>query len=166
MEVKIFDLKFNAKFYYIQKDFIVDKIKFNNRTLYSKFKKIEESPTPLLIAQHLNRELTVALPLIENNQIRYIVLEYEQESSDKFYHIIKYILKSLSISKFYRYKSSKKNHIQIFIDTKDITIDRVYNLTENIQNILDFKSYKGYKIFPNRNLPKSYNKILLPIKKM
>ncbi len=166
MIVKIFDLEFNVKFYYIQKDFIVDKIKFNNRTLYSKFKKIEESPTPLLITQHIHRELTVALPLIEDNQIRYIVLEYKEDKSDKFFYIIKYILKSLSIDKFYRYKSSKKNHIQIFIETKDMGIDSIYDLTENIQNMLDFKSSDGYKIFPNKNLPKSYNKIALPIKKM
>ncbi len=166
MKVNIFDLEFNTKFYYIQKDFIVDKIKFNNRTLYSKFKRIEESPTPLLITQHLHRELTVALPLIEDNQIRYIVLEYKEEENDKFYYITKYILKSLSIDRFYRYKSYKKNHIQIFIETKDISIDTVYNLTEKIRNILDFKLSKGYKIFPNKNLPKSYNKIVLPIKKM
>ena len=166
MRVKIFDLEFDTNFYYIQKDFIVDKIRFNNRTLYSKFKKIEESPTPLLIKQHLHREITVALPLIEDNQIRYIVLEYEQERSDKFYHIIKYILKSLYIDRFYRYKSSKKNHIQIFIETKNIDIDTTYNLIENIENMLNFKLFKWYKIFPNKNLPKSYNKVVLPIKKM
>ena len=166
MKVKIFDLEFDTNFYYIQKDFIVDRVKFNNRTLYSKFKKIEESPTPLLITQHIHRELTVALPLIEDNQIRYIVLEYKEDKSDKFYYIIRYILKSLPIDRFHRYKSYKKNHIQIFIETKDIGIDSVYDLTENIQNMLDFKSSDGYKIFPNKNLPKSYNKIVLPIKKM
>ncbi len=166
MKVKIFDLEFNTKYYYIQQDFIVDKIRFNNRTIYTKFKRIEESPTPLLITQHLKREITVALPLIEDNQINYIVLEYEESESDKFYYILRYILKSLSIDKFHRYKSYRKNHIQIFIETEHRDIESAYNLIENIQNILNFKTSKGYKIFPNRNLPKNYNKIVLPVKKM
>ena len=37
---------------------------------------------------------------------------------------------------------------------------------ENIQQLLEIKSFKRCKIFPNKNLPKNYNKITLPIKKM
>jgi len=36
-KLKIFDLEFESSFYYIQRDYIVEKIKFNNRTFYSKF---------------------------------------------------------------------------------------------------------------------------------
>ena len=166
MKIKIFDLEFDTEFYYIQKDSIVDKIKFNNRTFYSKFKKIDTSPTPLLIEQHLHREFTIALPLINNNHTNYIVLEYEKEENNRFYHLVKYLLKSLYITNFYTYQSSKENFVQIFIPIGNITLEEIYKKVENIQQILEFKSFKRCKIFPDVNLPKNYNKITLPIKKM
>ncbi len=166
MKVKIFDLEFNSNFYYIQKDLIVEKIKFANRTLYSKFKKVEEPPTSLLIKQHLQKELIVALPLITNNLVNYIVLEYEKEETNHFYHLLKYLLKSIYIEKFYTYQSIKEKHIQIFIPVKNMSIESVYKEIIKIKQILESNSSKRCKILPNRNLPINYNKITLPIKKM
>ncbi len=166
MKIKIFDLEFDTNFYYIQRDSIVDKIKFNNRTFYSKFEKIDTPPTPLLIEQHLNREFTIALPLITDNHINYIVLEYEKDKNSHFYHLLKHLLKSLYITNFYTYESSKENLIQIFIPIKYNSITDVYKEVEKIKQILEIKSSKRCKILPDKNLPKNYNKITLPIKKM
>ena len=166
MKIEIFDLEFDTEFYYIQRDSIVNKIKFNNRTFYSKFEKIDTPPTPLLIKQHLHREFTVALPLISNNHADYIVLEYEKEETNHFYHLLKYLLKSLYITQFYAYESSKEKVVQIFIPIGNITLQEAYKKVDNIKQILEIKSSKRCKIFPNKNLPKNYNKITLPIKKM
>ncbi|NOZ91370.1 MAG: DUF1882 domain-containing protein [Epsilonproteobacteria bacterium] len=165
MKIQIFDLEFDTEFYYIQRDSIVDKIKFNNRTFYSKFEKIETPPTPMLIKQHLNREFTIALPLINDNHINYIVLEYEKEENNHFYYLLKHLLKSLYITNFYTYES-RDNLIQIFIPIKDISIKETYKEIEKIKQILELKSSKRCKILPDENLPKNYNKITLPIKKM
>ena len=166
MKVKIFELEFDSEFYYIQKDFIVEKVKFANRTLYSKFKKVDEAPTPLLIKQHLQKELVVALPLITDNHINYIVLEYEKEENNHFYYLLKYLLKSLYIEEFYTYKSRKDKYIQIFIPVKNMSIESAYKEINKIEQILEAKSSKRCKILPDINLPKNYNKITLPIKKM
>jgi uncharacterized protein YlbG (UPF0298 family) len=166
LRVKIFDLEFDSNFYYIQKESIVEKIKFANRTLYSKFQRVDESPTPLLIKQHLQKELTVALPLINDNLVNYIVLEYERDESNRFYHLLKYLLKSISIENFYSYQSRKERYIQIFIPVNGLDIDRVYEEVANIEQILEVNSSKRCKILPNRELPMIYNKITLPIKKM
>lgn len=166
MKIKIFDLEFDTEFYYIQKDSIVDKIKFNNRTFYTKFKKIDTPPTQLLVEQHLNREFTIALPLINNNHTNYIVLEYEKEETNHFYHLLKYLLKSLYITQFYTYQSSRENFVQIFIPTGNITLQVAYQKAEKIKQMLEIKSFKRCKIFPDINLPKNYNKITIPIKKM
>jgi len=165
LKIQIFDLEFDTEFYYIQRDSIVDKIKFNNRTFYSKFEKIETPPTPMLIKQHLNREFTIALPLINDNHINYIVLEYEKEENNHFYYLLKHLLKSLYITNFYTYES-RDNLIQIFIPIKDISIKETYKEIEKIKQILELKSSKRCKILPDENLPKNYNKITLPIKKM
>jgi hypothetical protein len=166
LKIEIFDLKFDTEFYYIQKDSIVEKITFNNRTLYSKFEKIENPPTPLLIKQHLNREFIVALPLIRDKNIDYIVLEYEEEESSNFYYLLKHILKSLYIDKFYTYSSAKDGVIQIFIPIESISLDEAYNEVEKIKQLLELKTSKRCKILPDKNLPINYNKIVLPIKKM
>ena len=165
MKAKIFDLEFDSDFYFVQKDSIVDKVIFDNRTLYSKFEKVDKPPTALLIEQHLNREITIALPLIKNNHVNYIVLEYEKEKNNHFFHLIKHLLKLLEIELFYTYESSKKNYIQIFIPIKS-TVETIYNQVEEIERILELKSSKRCKILPNRNLTIKYNKITLPVKKM
>ena len=165
MKIQIFDLEFDTDFYYIQRDSIVDKIKFNNRTFYSKYEKIDTPPTPMLIKQHLNREFTIALPLINNNHINYIVLEYEKDENSHFYYLLKHLLKSLYITDFYTYES-RENLIQIFIPLKNSSIEKAYKEAEKIKQLLELKSYKRCKILPDENLPKNYNKITLPIKKM
>ncbi len=166
MKLEIFDLTFDRDSYYIERNSIVEKITFNNRTLYSKFEKVEEEPTPLLIKQHLNRELILALPCGNNGQIDYLVIEYEREKSDHFFYLIKQLLKSLDITSFYTYESSKENHIQIFIPRENLSLEDAYRQVEKIEQILEIKSSKRCKILPNKNLPINYNKITLPIKKM
>ncbi|HIP41364.1 MAG TPA: DUF1882 domain-containing protein [Campylobacterales bacterium] len=166
MKVTIFDLEFDSECCYIQKNSIVEKITFNNRTLYSKFKKIETPPTDILIHQHLNRELTLALPLVENGVVNYLVLEYEKEKSDYFYHLIKHLLKSLHLNNFFTYSGSKENMVQIFIPRESLSIEDAYQETEKIETMLEMKSSKRCKILPTQNLPKFYNIVTLPTQKM
>ncbi|MCH9740185.1 MAG: DUF1882 domain-containing protein [Epsilonproteobacteria bacterium] len=166
MKIAIFDLEFDVECCYIQRDSIVEKISFNNRTLYSKFEKIDAPPSDILINQHLHKELVLALPLITNNLVNYLVLEYEKEESERYYHLIKHLLKSLDIDIFYTYESSQENHIQIFIPRENLTLDNAYIQVEKIKHLLELKSSKRCKIFPNKNLPENYNKITLPTKKM
>ncbi len=166
MKLEIFDLTFDRNFYYIERNSIVEKITFDNRTLYSKFEKIEEAPTPLLVKQHLNRELILALPCYNNKKIDYLIIEYEKEQSDHFFYLIKHLLKSLDITTFYTYESSKENHVQIFIPRDNLNLEDAYTQVEKIEQILEVKSSKRCKILPNKNLPINYNKITLPLKKM
>lgn len=162
----IFDLVFDVDSYYIKRDSIVDKVTFDNRTFYSKYEKIASPPTALLINQHLNAEVIVAVPLFSNKRPNYIVIEYERESSNRFYYLLKQILKSLYIETFYTYESSKKNHVQIFISCDDVTQEEIYEIIEKIEYTIEFKSNKRCKILPRKHFPKIYNKITLPIKKM
>ncbi len=166
MKIDIFDLSFERDFYYIERKNIVEKITIENRTLYSKFEKIEEPPTPLLIQQHLQGLFVMALPCSNNGKVDYLIIEYEKENNDHFYHLIKYLLKSLNITTFYTYKSSRPNHIQIFIPRNNLKLQDAYDQVEKIEQILEIKSPKRCQILPNKNLPINHNKIRLPLKKM
>ncbi len=68
--------------------------------------------------------------------------------------------------RIYTYKSRKDKYIQIFIPVKNMSIESAYKEINKIEQILEAKSSKRCKILPDINLPKNYNKITLPIKKM
>jgi len=164
--VAIFDLEFDVECYYIERDSIVEKITFNNRTLYSRFEQIKKSPSETIIEQHLQGEITIAVPLINNDCVNYLVLEYEKEESDRYYHLIKHFLKSIGIERLYTYKSYQKNHVQIFIPRKNLPLEEAFHQIDKIKHLLELKSSKRCKLLPNKNVPKNYNKITLPMKKM
>ena len=167
MKIVILDLEFSAKRFYIQNSTIVEKITFNNRTFYSKFEEIKTKLTPILLQQHFQNEITLALPLIEENDlVNYLVIEYYQEDWNQFYSLLTYLLKSLDINNYKCYFNSKKMLFQLFIPRDNISLERAYREVENIKHHLDIKSKKSYKIYPNRFLPKNYNIITLPTKKL
>jgi len=166
VKLKIFDLYFDVDSYFIKRDSIVNKITFDNRTLYSKYEKFFSPLSELLINQHLKGDVVVAVPLILKNRLNYIVIEYERESSNGFYYLVKQILKSLYIETFYTYESAKKNHVQIFIPCDDFTVEQAYEIIEKIEYTIEFKSNKRCKILPHKHFPEIYNKITLPLKKM
>ena len=167
MKIAILDLEFSAKRFYIQNSSIVEKIIFNNRTFYSKFEEVKTKLTPSLLQQHLQGEITLALPLIEEqDRVNYLVIEYHQEDWSQFSYLLKYLLKSLNIDNYRCYFNSKKMLFQLFIPRDNISLEKAYSEVENIKHHLEVKSKKSYKIYPNRFLPKNYNIITLPTKKL
>ena len=167
MKIHILDLEFSNDHYYIQNSSIVEKITFNNRTFYSKFKKVTAPLTPMLLEQHKREELTVAVSLVEKEEhINYIVIEYHKEDWASFYSLLKYLLKSLEIDNFHAYRNPKKELFQLFISRDKLSLTDAYDEVEKIKHHLELKSKKSYKIYPNRNLPKNYNIITLPLEKI
>jgi len=78
LKIQTNDLEFNSEYFYIKKESIVEKITFNNRTFYSKFKKYKTPISTTLFNQHQSNEISLALPLIEKDFVNYIVIEYKQ----------------------------------------------------------------------------------------
>jgi len=164
LNIKVLDLEFNSEYFYIQRNSIVEKITFNNRTFYSKYEKFPTPISPILLEQHYKNELTLALPLVENSMVNYLVIEYYQEDWNSFYSLIKHLFKTLNIQDYFTYKNPNKNLLQIFIVRDQMPIDIAYDEVEILEHNLNIKSNKSYKIFPNRNSPKNYNIIRLPFK--
>ena len=164
--MELFDLEFNSEYFYIQKKSIVEKVVFNNRTFYSKFEKITTSITSILLEQHQKNEISLAVPLIEEDTVNYIVIEYHQENWSVFYSLIKHLLKSLSIQEFQAYRDTQKELFQLFIPREKIELEEAYKEVEEIKQLLQLKSKKSYKIYPNKLLPKNLNIITLPTQKV
>jgi len=166
LKLKIDELEFNSDYFYLQTNSIVEKTTFNNRTFYSKLKKYPMPIDPTLLQQHHQAEISLSIPLIENESVNYIVIEYREEDWNAFYALLKHLLKSLHIEHFKAYKNEKKNLFQLFIPQKSIALNLAYKKVENIKYLLDFKSKKSYKIYPNKNLPINFNIISLPTQKV
>ena len=166
MKIELLDLEFNGQYFYIQKESVVEKVTFNNRTFYSKFEKY---PLPIetnILQQHKNNDITLAVSLIEEDCSNYIVIEYQQEDWNVFHALLKHLLKSLNIFTFQAYINSHKNLFQLFIPREKIELELIYGEVENIKHLLELKAKKSYKIYPNKNLPKNFNIITLPTKKV
>jgi hypothetical protein len=166
LKITILDLEFSSEYFYIQKKSIVERISFNNRTFYSKFEKHQEDISNSLLKQHDNNEITLAVSLVERDFVNYIVIEYQQDDWNVFYSLLKHLLKSLEIEHFQAYLNTDKELFQVFIPRDKEALNIVYKEVENIKNLLELKSKKSYKIYPNKNLPKNFNIITLPTQKV
>jgi hypothetical protein len=119
-----------------------------------------------LLKQHQNNELSLAIPLLQEDFVNHIVIEYQQDDWNIFYSLLKHLLKSLEIEHFQAYRNNNKELFQLFIPRDKVELDIAYKEVEEIKHLLELKSKKGYKIYPNKNLPKNFNIITLPTQKI
>ena len=166
MKIIVDDLEFNSEYFYIQNKSIVERVSFNNRTFYSKYERFYTPLTSLLLKQHQDNQVTLALPLIENEHVNYLVVEYSQENWQAFHALIKHLLKNLNIKEFVSYRNENKNLLQIFIKRPQLPLKIAYKEVEDIKHLLELKSNKSYKLLPNNNLPENYNIITFPLEKI
>ncbi|WP_082792159.1 DUF1882 domain-containing protein [Sulfurovum riftiae] len=160
--IKVFDLDFVADHYYIKRNTIVEKIHFDNRTFYAKFKRIEEPLTPLLLTQHLRRQYTIAVPLLKNGLTNYLVLEYRGEEHQRFYYLVKQLFRTLDIAEYHIYQGKHEETVQVFIEVKPLTLDEADAALQKISDALKEKLGKKWKTLPSASLPEDYNIVTLP----
>ncbi|MCB4760139.1 MAG: DUF1882 domain-containing protein [Sulfurovum sp.] len=158
----MFDLNFTVDHYYIKRSFIVKKIQFNNRIFYSKFERIEEPLTPLLWQQHLNKQYTIAIPLLKAGHTNYLFIEYEGEEYQRFIPLVKHLFHILGIVNYHIYQGRNKTKIQIFIGVNHLSIKKADAQLQNISNKLKQRLTKRWKTLPSAQLPEMYNIVTLP----
>ena len=164
--IKVFDLDFVADHYYIKRKTIVEKIHFDNRTFYAKFERIEEPLTPLLLSQHLNRQYTIAVPLLDQGKTNYLVLEYRGEEHQRFYYLVKQLFRTLKIADYHIYQGKHEDTVQVFIDVKPLSLKEADGALHEISSALNEKLSKKWKCLPLLSLPEAYNIVTLPYKKI
>ena len=164
--MKIFDLDLIDNHYYIKRNSIVEQIHFNNRTFYAKFERIDEPLTPLLLQQHLQREYTIAAPLLENGYTDYLVIEYKGEEHQRFFHLVKYLFKTLDINTYHVYQGKDEERIQVFIKVEHLSLEEADTRLRELSQMLKTKLTKKWKCLPDISLPEDYNIVTLPYEKL
>jgi L-rhamnose mutarotase len=164
--LKVFDLDLFDSHYYIKRSTIIDKIVFDNRTFYAKFERIDEPLTPLLLQQHQDRQYTIAVPLLKDNHTNYLVLEYKGEEHERFYHLVKYLFKTRSITDYNIYEGKDKQRLQVFIKVDKLSLQEATTTLNVLSNALNLKMVKKWKCLPSTSVPNAYNIFTLPYKKI
>ena len=164
--MKVFDLDLIDTHYYIKRNSIVEQIQFNNRTFYAKFERIDEPLTPLLLEQHLQREYTIAAPLLDNGYTNYLVIEYKGEEYQRFHYLIKHLFSTLDIEKYHIYQGKSEERIQVFIEVDRLSLKEADKHLKELSNMLKQKLTKKWKCLPDISLPEAYNIVTLPYKKL
>ena len=164
--IKLFDLEFESDHYYIKRPRVVEQIQFDNRTFYAKFERIDESLTPLLVKQHLNRDYTIAVPLLKDNRTNYLVIEYKGEEYQRFIALIQHLFHTMHIMKYYIYHGREKEKIQVFVPVAHITLQEAEEKLSMITERLKSRLSKRWKTLPTTLLPEAYNIVTLPYEKL
>ncbi len=162
--MKVFDLAFDTDHYYIKRPRVVDQIQFDNRTFYAKFERIDEPLTPLLWQQHLDKQYTIAVPLLKEGQTEYLVIEYKGDEYQRFYHLIKHLFATLDITEYHIYQGKDEERIQVFVKVPSLPLEEADAKLGELSNALKQKMTKKWKCLPSMNLPEAYNIVTLPYK--
>lgn len=164
--MKVFDLDLFDDHYYIKRNTIVEQIQFNNRTFYAKYERINEPLTPLLLKQHLNRQYSIAAPLLKKNRTNYLVIEYKGEEYKRFQHLIKHLFKTVDISEYQIYQGKDVERIQVFIGVDQLSLEEADAELQLLSNALKTKMTRNWKCLPSITLPEAYNIVSLPYDKL
>ncbi|MFT7879672.1 MAG: DUF1882 domain-containing protein [Sulfurimonas sp.] len=162
--MQVFDLDLIDSHYYIKRNSIVEQIPFNNRTFYAKFERIDDPLTPLLLEQHLQREYTIAAPLLKEGYTDYLVIEYKGEEYQRFHHLIKHLFSALQIEHYHIYQGKSKERIQVFIRVEHLSLQEADKRLKELSEMLKEKLTKKWKCLPDASLPEAYNIVTLPYK--
>ena len=153
---------FDRRYYYVKRRSIVEKISFDHRTFYAKFERIDEPLTDTVIKQHLDRQYTIAVPLIKEGKSNYLVIEYRGSQPLRFYHMSRHLMHTFQIESCFYFQGKKENYIQLFIPVEALALDEADEMVGKISDALETKMPKEWKCFPDKTLPESYNIVTLP----
>jgi hypothetical protein len=160
--IKVFDLEFETDHYYIKRPSIVEQIRFDNRTFYAKFERIDEPLTPLLLQQHPNKQYTIAVPLLKEGLTNYLVLEYKGAEYQRFAPLVKHLFRTMGIEEYHIYRGKDEEKVQVFIKVDHLTLEEADAQLQAISDKLKQRLIKRWKTLPSTQLPEAYNIVTLP----
>ena len=156
-------IKMISTHYFKRVDQVVEKIEFGGRTFFNKFERVDSMLSASIINQHMNREIEVAHPLInDRNQVENIVIDYNGRDPERFYHKAQLMLREEGYINFTAYKSKTEGHLHVYIHKGHTTLQEAYQLGKKISLKLAQKQPKQWRMFPNQDMPLEYQILALP----
>ena len=116
----------------------------------------------MLLKQHLNRQYSIAAPLLKEHRTNYLVIEYKGEEYKRFQHLIKHLFKTMDIEDYSIYQGKDRERVQVFIAVEQITLEEADAQLKTLSNALKTKMTRNWKCLPSLTLPEAYNIVSLP----
>jgi len=148
--------------YYLKSSTIVGTIEHRGRTFYSKFRRIDEAPNPILLAQHLRREVTLALPLLSNGRGDKIVVEYLGKEPELFLQTLIRLFQHLELEEYTLFQGKRNGRRTVILSLPEQELNALHELGGQISDLLQTRLSKSWRILPDRRLPEDYNIYTLP----
>jgi hypothetical protein len=148
--------------YYLKSSAIVEKILHDGRTFYSKFRRYDRPVNPILIRQHLDREITLALPLLRHGEGSLLVIEYLGEEPELFLSTLAHLFHHLGIRDYRSYRGKRENRRTVLVPVPVQSLESLHALGGKISDMLRTRLEKSWRILPDRRLPEDYNIFTLP----
>jgi len=155
-------LKLERDHYYVKRGSIVEKVVFEHRTFYAKFERIDETLSQTVISQHLDRQYTIATPLLRKGKTRYLVIEYRGADPLRFYHTSRHLMQTLMEEHYSYFQGKRKNYVQLFIEVDPLSLKEADERVRLLSDELALRLPREWKCFPDITLPECYNIVTLP----
>lgn len=161
MDLKL--IKMEANYYYKKISGIGNKMTYRGRTFYNKFEKVDSKLTSLVIQSHLQQQEVIAHSIIlSNNKVENIVFDYNGRNEDKFYHKAQLLFRNEGFINFTAYNSKTPGHLHIYIHKGHTQLNEGITLAKSLSMKLASLHPLEWRVFPNDDLPPSYNILSLP----
>lgn len=143
--------------YYIEEKSISTRETIDGHTFYSRFKKYEGRVSQTLIAQHINKTITLAVPLDKNS----LLFEYSGEHMVVFVNLLSHLAKEFGIDTLTitMYNFDK---IMVYLPAFEYKSNIIEEFLEKVEKLLDLKLPEQWQILPRKNIPEIGNLLQLP----
>jgi hypothetical protein len=148
--------------YYLKSPSIVERIEHHGRTFYSKFLRIDQPVNEILLRQHLDHEITLALPLLQDKQGDRLVIEYEGEEPERFVQTLRHLFAHLGHRNYALYQGNRSEQRTAILFLPKQSLDALHETGEALSQMLQTRLPRAWRILPDRRLPDDYNIYTLP----
>ncbi len=140
-----------------------ERIEFKGKTLFNKFQRVDAMLSKQIMDQHSDGLITVAHSLINSHdKVENIVFDYNGRDPERFYHRAQLMLREEGFINFTAYKSKTEGHLHLYVHKGHTTLQEASQLGKTLSMKLAQKLPTQWRMFPNLDLPKEFNILVLP----
>jgi len=142
---------------------VCERLRFENRTFFSKYRRIDAPLTDTLINRHRAREITLAHALVNRDgRVPFIVIDYNGDAPRHFYHHAGKVLGTLGYDDMVTFYSKTPQHLHLYIAAGGAALQHAVEMGKIISAKLEEKMQRQWRVFPTDSLPEAYNIMNLP----
>ncbi len=139
----------SADGYYIEQKSITKSINIDGETIYTRFKYFSGKITPILLNQHISKDINLAINL---NRFDALVLEYSGKYREAFVSLVSYYLNKNDRDNIY-ITTQDNLKIVLYIELKENSLENFIKMKQKVTQNLQKRLEKEWRVLPNNLQP-------------